>query len=253
MQLLKNPVTYLLLGFGLLAYVPFLFSGLLALFAYEFAGMGAAGMTLWVLAGIFFLAFLFAATYIQSLFFSYAHQQAQGKLLDVFSGARTLFWRVVLFDFFVLILALPAGLALEFTTYPALAVAWLVALALVLSSAPAHLENHSAWKTLQRSVVSFHTVGWKASVRMGAAALLAAGMLLLLAVSSLKGVGVGAVLEVLATTTSVIAMGIVSFIPLLLVSGFSESLAIVFVGRVLTLGIALVALHFVVATIRKSA
>ncbi len=255
MRLIRNPLTYLLTGFSLFIYVPFIFSGLLLFLALDASITGQSVGALIALAAMFLIIFLIAGVYVQSLLFSYAQQSSRAGIIEVFSGARQQFLRILGLDAVIFALLAPViglWLAISAPWTSTVLVAWSLIVAFAFLFTPRYIHNHTIWESFKKSLSLWnkHTVR-RYSIVTGLA-VLATLASLAMAFGALGSMSGAQSTVFFFANVSTVLLGVSSFFPALLVTGWGGSLGVLLLERVFTVFVVIVMLHVVCSKARKS-
>lgn len=249
MRLLRNPITYLLVGFSLFLYAPFLFSGLLLFIALEPSIAGQSVAVLVGLSALFLLVFVFSGVYVQALLFSYAQQSSRAQLLDVFKGARKQFWRVFLLDGVVLALILPVVIIwfLHSSVWTSLLLlVWSALVGLVFLFVPRFIHKYGVCASIKKSSQVMRKQVRRVGVVVGLAGL-ATIVSALPAFESLSELSLASGVVFFFASIASGLLSVSAFFPALLVSGWGGSILVALFQRVVAIAFMLVMLHVVCA------
>ncbi len=247
MQLIRNPLTYLLGGFALLVYVPFIFAGLLLFLSLDLALVDERALSIIVLAFLFFMIFVLAGIYVQSLLFAYAQKGARARLLEVFSGARKQFFRILLLDAIIFSLLIPPAVLWLLTPNAwalVVLVMWSLVLGVLFLSTPRFIHKYTTLTSINKSMKSVRD----ARVYRAAAILaVATAVVYVFSVPYLDGFVFSQHLMFFASSGALTLLGVTAFFPSLFATGLYGSPAVLIAQRVLAVLFLIWILHTVCA------
>lgn len=252
MEILKNPLTYTLTLFSLAVLTPSIFAGILLLLAIDYSAQGISTILL-ALAGIFFLIFVFSAAYVQTLLISYAHNGKLASLLNVFSHARKLYWRVLLFDIIALALVLPGlvwmffSIQLQKEQLLLFGFVWIFLVAIALIHTPKHLKKHSAVQAIKQSMLSWNKQSQAIALRVIGIVSIATISISAIGWQQLATKSIAEIVTSVFGTFSYVLISTTTFFPALLMPTHTGTIATAILSRTIAVACVLFALHTICA------